>query len=257
MDQLDERQERYEDEVTAILMREYLREVGIEALELEKQLRQTNPVSKETERRMQRYIAKVFREKYRSQKREARHQVRGKMTFRRLAITACLIALLASTATAGIPYIENAMHILTVREGDGHLDFYPDSEENNKEFTETGIGYDLTLNIGWIPKDYLLDTKEEYDDMVSYTYVNHHDDKEYFYAEKIYGEYTLSIDSENAEVKNVQINHTNAVFTKKYDAENDLFISLTWKEKNGSDILRIGAYNMPEEDVLEIAKSME
>lgn len=39
MDQLDERQERYEDEVTAILMREYLREVGIEALELEKQLR--------------------------------------------------------------------------------------------------------------------------------------------------------------------------------------------------------------------------
>lgn len=244
MDPLDERQERYEDKVTTILMREYLWEVGNEALRLEEQLRQTNSVSKETNRRMKRYIVKAFREKYRSQKRETRQRVRGKITFRRLAVTACLIALLASTAMAGIPYIENAMHILTVREGDGCLNFYHDSGENDEESNESDIGYDLTLNIGWIPKDYTLDTKEEYSDIVTYTYINHHDDKAYFYAEKVYGEYTLSIDSENAEVKDVQINHTNAVFTKKYDAENDLFISLTWKEKNGSDILRIGAYNM-------------
>ena len=151
MDQLDERQERYEDKVTTILMREYLWEVGNEALRLEEQLRQTNPVSKETNRRMKRYIVKAFREKYRSQKRETRQHVRGKITFRRLAVTACLIALLASTAMAGIPYIENAMQTVVMKQTNKSVDFH---HEQGKEATDSSA---LQLSVGWVPRAYYAD----------------------------------------------------------------------------------------------------
>lgn len=250
MDQLDERQERYEDEVTAILMREYLREVGIEALELEKQLRQTNPVSKETERRMQRYIAKVFREKYRNQKREARHRVRGKMTFRRLAITACLIALLASTATAGIPYIENAMRIVIMKQTNKSVDFHYRQDE---DFADDSV---LQLSVGWIPKAYYADMEMNQFDAVSYLYTNRNDKSKYFRIQKFHRDSTVSIDAENAEVKTIRLNDREVTYIRKIDENGDLNLNLAWLDEHQNYVCVL-AVNVEENDVLKIAEGVE
>lgn len=250
MDQLDERQERYEDEVTAILMREYLREVGIEALELEKQLRQTNPVSKETERRMQRYIAKVFREKYRSQKREARHRVRGKMTFRRLAITACLIALLASTTMAGIPYIENAMQMVVMKQTNDSVNFHRESSE------EYDDGSALQLSVGWVPKAYYADMEMNQFDVVSYLYTNRDDESKYFRVQKFHRDSTVSIDAENAEVKTIRLNDREVTYIRKIDENGDLNLNLAWLDEHQNYICVL-AVNVEENDVLKIAEGVE
>lgn len=243
-------QEQYEDTMLALMMEQYLWEQGEQAWNENERLRKTKEVAvpPQTDKKIRRLILHPFRHKKKTR------------VMRNLGIAACFTVCVTATAFAAFPELKiNAMNLLLTIT-DEHADFQVSEDKGqayqNAEPEDTI--YDFTVN--WIPDGFSLKSTESIPNcLLEYEYTSQ-DGKSVTISKMDVEGGTLSVDTEDANTKYVNINGNNALFIdkmvedgygKKYNQK-----SLTWWNGD-TTIMSIVSEGLEESEIIHIAKEIQ
>ncbi|MDO4286807.1 MAG: DUF4367 domain-containing protein [Eubacteriales bacterium] len=251
-------QEKYEDALFALMMDDYFRETGQHALDENERLKESNEIeiSQNIDKRIRNQIKRL------SHVTSRKH--RGKsiaVIAKRVGIVLCAAVILTMTAFAGFPDLKTNLMNLYLEVADGYMDFHF-SESDISDTTETESTSDVTSEddfvVTWLPDGFYESEKNYMEDfIVEYKYLSESlpEEEACIAVTKILGDgSTFSIDTEDSEVRNVMVNNTDAIFTRKKVFNN---ISLTWRIEGENALMRIVAWGISEEDLIKIAESIQ
>ena len=106
------------------------------------------------------------------------------------------------------------------------------------------------ISIGWLPDGYVLKNYESSIKSTWYIYQNAEDEFIYVDCSLAKGA-TVSVDTEDAEVKYVEVNGRQAMLIRKYDE-----LQLIWSENEDGIIVDITASNLEDEVLLHMANEI-
>lgn len=108
------------------------------------------------------------------------------------------------------------------------------------------------FTVSWIPDGFILESETILPDFVTeYKYIS--TDDSYFYVMKVIGDgTTFSIDTEDAEMRNIKMHGKDAIFTKKGGE-----ITITWEEPEQAALMRVVAVGISEEELMKIAEGVQ
>lgn len=232
-------QERYEDALFALLMEDYLLEMGRRDEELNERLQHSDEIqiSEEFDQR----IFKLIRD-YTNEQQRKRNRKRIAKIAKRAAIVVCAVGLLTMSTFAAFP--EWRLHVanwwMQVTDTYTDVHFSGDTAEGTAP-------HDFAVT--WVPDGFTLASETVLPDFVTeYKYIAA--DDAYFYVMQVMGDNTtFSIDTEDADIKNIKINGNDAVFTQKA-AE----CTVTWEQQD--TLMRVVAVGLAEADVIQIAQGV-
>ena len=240
-------QEEYEDALFALLMNDYLDELGKQALEENERLQQSGEVvvPPEMDKRIRKTIAT-----YRPPRRPAARR-KMKTALRRVAIAACAAVCITGTAFAASPSFRAYVLglVTTVEEKSTEFHFtYDGSDVIPADYVDSEIE-DFT--IGWIPDDFTFEKEERYFDQISYSFYTVDDRR--LVVEKFTGSgTTFAIDTEDAVVTYEQIHGKTATVSEK-----DTYVILTWAEPENATFYCVTGEGVDKEDIIKIANNIQ
>lgn len=251
-------QEQYEDALFALIMDEYLREIGQQALEENERLKQSQEfeISEVTDKKIRKQI-NHFSFSYK----EKRSRKSITKIAKRVGIAVCAAAILTMTAFAAFPDLKINLMNLYLEAADGHMDFHfgeSDISDTTEAESISDIPPEDDFVVTWLPDGFYESEKNYMEDfIVEYKYLSRSlpEEEACIAVTKVFGEATtFSIDTENSEVRNVMVGNTNAIFTRK-NVFND--ISLTWRIEGENALMRVVAWGISEEDLMKIAENIQ
>lgn len=244
----DQLQERYEDALFALIMDEYLREQGRQALNENEQLRElpNHTISQE----MNEKIRKLILHSSRSQS--------GSLTWKNLvkilnyiAVAVCLTVLLTATALAVSPTLREQILSLLITTSEKSTDFnflYNGRLESPADYT---VGEVQDFTIGWIPEGFMFEKEERMHSEIIYRFQTV--EEQYLTIQKATGEaITFSVDTEDAEVSHIVIHGKSALVSEKQDC-----IIITWAEEETATIFCISGEGVAKEDIIKVARNIQ
>lgn len=239
MTRREELQERYEDALFALMMDEVATAEGKKALEENERLKNDPEaaVPEEVSRRCRKTIQRHFAQQ--------RAKAVGRFTVKALknvALVAGICSILFTAAfAASEPLRVNTMNLVVQVFGES-TDFY---------FASGGPSSTYTVVAGWLPDGYTLESRLE--DNTGSTYYYQKSENEYLYIIYTRGDGSLiSIDTENAKTKDVEILGLQALFTEK---ENERQIA--WGTSDKMAFIHLIASNVTEADLVRIAEKLK
>lgn len=260
MKDIDRRQEEYEDALFALLIGEAMSTYQEEAEVLE----QTADVEipKDVDERLRKFIATYQPEK---SKKPRAHRRSMKQVLRHTAIAAAAAVCITGTAFAAFPDFKIAVYNLCINARDGMMDFNfeADDETTSVQHTSETIAPEDDFVVGWLPEGFYQDgdplIMEGF--ITEYSYLSDSMPKEeaelkaFIHISKTMGDATTtSIDTEDCDVRDVMVGDTQAVFTSKRTLDE---ISLTWQVGEKSELMRIVASGISEDDLIKIAQNIQ
>ncbi|MDO4174058.1 MAG: DUF4367 domain-containing protein [Eubacteriales bacterium] len=246
-------QEQYEDALFALMMDDYLREIGQQALEENERLKQSQEfeISEAMDRKIRKQIGRLY---YANKVKRGGKSI-AKIA-KRVGIVVCAAVMLTMTAFAVFPEFKINVMNLWLEITDEYADFHFFSEDDSTK--ETVVSHDFVVT--WVPEGFALESTTTLEFSTEYKYTSL--DDRYIYIMKYVGDaMTLSIDTEDAEVENMQIHGMDALLTKKEiqtgTGQNQQEITLTWWDEQEAMILRVIAVEISESEVIKIAEGIQ
>ena len=238
MNRHEELQDRYEDALFALLMDKIAMVEGEEVLEEIERLK-SDPeaaIPEDVDRRCLQTIQRHFA------KRKARTVGRLTLKAVKYAVMAAGIAGLmftAALAASETVRINTLNMMIEVFDTDTTLRFVGETSEVVPQ-----------ISIGWLPDGYVLKNYESSIKSTWYIYQNAEDEFIYVDCSLAKGA-TVSVDTEDAEVKYVEVNGRQAMLIRKYDE-----LQLIWSENEDGIIVDITASNLEDEVLLHMANEI-
>lgn len=235
----DQLQDRYEDALFALLMEDYLLEMGRRGDELNERLQHSDEIqiSEEFDRR----IDKLIRQ-YTNKQRWKRGRKSIAKIAKRAAIVGCAVVLLTMSTFAAFPEWKFNVVNWWMQITDTYTDFH-----FSDDTAEGTAAHDFAVT--WVPDGFTLASETVLPDFVTeYKYTAAEDT--YFYVMQVMGDSTtFSIDTADADIKHIEINGNDAVFTQKAEE-----CTVTWEQQ--AALMRVVAVGLTEADVIQIAQGV-
>lgn len=249
----DQLQERYEDALFALIMDEYLREQGRQALDENERLKESKEI--EISQTLDKKIRKQIQRHFHSYKSKPGRKSITKIA-KRVGMVLCAAVMLTITVFAAFPEFKNNVMNLWLEITDEYADFQFSSRYDSIGDIVASDDFVVT----WIPEGFELESTTNLEFSTEYKYISL-DDK-YIYVIKYWGDgMTLSIDTEDAGLKNMQINGMDALLTKKEIltgiGQRQQEVTLTWWDVQKTTIMRVIAVEISESEVIQIAEGIQ
>lgn len=245
-------QEKYEDALFALMMDDYLRQQGQQAFDENERLKESNEIeiSQNIDKRIRNQIKRL------SHVTSRKHSGKSiAVIAKRVGIVLCAAVILTMTAFAAFPELKIGVMNWWVQITDEFIDFHF-KESNSNDMIEDpedeSIAQSDGFTVSWIPDGFTLESETILPDFVTeYKYIS--TDDSYFYVMKVVGDgTTFSIDTEDAEMRNIKMHGKDAIFTKKGGE-----ITITWEEPEQAALMRVVAVGISEEELMKIAEGVQ
>ena len=255
-DRRNQLQENYEDALFALIMDEYLREQGKQALNQNERLKKSKEIeiSQIIDKRIQKQIQHNFNLHKGKQNRKSM------ITFvKRVGMVLCAAVILTTTVFAAFPELKvNAMNLwLEITDDYADFRFFGKYDSNYSTWGDTAPD---DFVVTWVPEGFEPESTTIMKFSAEYKYTSS-DDKCICVSKFVGDGMTLSIDTEDAELKRMQIDGMDALLTKKEiqtgTGQKQNEISLTWWDEKETMIMRIVAVEISESEVIKIAEDIQ
>ena len=236
--------ENYEDAVFAILMDAVAEQEGEKGLQLMEELEHdpSTQVPEEVQRRAEKTIRKAFAAQSR---RSARHV--GFRMFQRIAVAVLVIVLTTVCAFAAFPEIRTGILNMIADVYEDHTDFSFTTNASNSDPAS-----DYKVELAWIPDGFEVSEEGSHYSTAWKTYENGKGAILYV-AESSADNRTMTVDTEDAEVKQVTIQGYEGTMVQK-SADEWTCIIFTVPEKNM--VIYIDSEFMEAEETLKVAENI-
>ena len=236
--------ENYEDAVFAILMDAVAEQEGEKGLQLMEELEHdpSAQVPEEVQRRAEKTIRKAFAAQSR---RSARHV--GFRMFQRIAVAVLVIVLTTVCAFAAFPEIRTGILNMIADVYEDHTDFSFTTNASNSDPAS-----DYKVELAWIPDGFEVSEEGSHYSTAWKTYENGKGAILYV-AESSADNRTMTVDTENADVKQVTIQGYEGTMVQK-SADEWTCIIFTVPEKNM--VIYIDSEFMEAEETLKVAENI-
>ena len=244
MTQKEQLWENYEDAVFAILMDAVAEQEGEKGLQLMEELEHdpSAQVPEEVQRRAEKTIRKAFAAQSR---RSARHV--GFRMFQRIAVAVLVIVLTTVFAFAAFPEIRTGILNMIADVYEDHTDFSFTTNASNSDPAS-----DYKVELAWIPDGFEVSEEGSHYSTAWKTYENGKGAILYV-AESSADNRTMTVDTENADVKQVTIQGYEGTMVQK-SADEWTCIIFTVPEKNM--VIYIDSEFMEAEETLKVAENI-
>lgn len=244
MTQKEQLWENYEDAVFAILMDAVAEQEGEKGLQLMEELEHdpSAQVPEEVQKRAEKTIRKAFAAQSR---RSARHV--GFRMFQRIAVAVLVIVLTTVCAFAAFPEIRTGILNMIADVYEDHTDFSFTTNASNSEPAS-----DYKVELAWIPDGFEVSEEGSHYSTAWKTYENGKGAILYV-AESSADNRTMTVDTENADVKQVIIQGYEGTMVQK-SADEWTCIIFTVPEKNM--VIYIDSEFMEAEETLKVAENI-
>lgn len=244
MTQKEQLWENYEDAVFAILMDAVAEQEGEKGLQLMEELEHdpSAQVPEEVQRRAEKTIRKAFAAQSR---RSARHV--GFRMFQRIAVAVLVIVLTTVCAFAAFPEIRTGILNMIADVYEDHTDFSFTTNASNSDPAS-----DYKVELAWIPDGFEVSEEGSHYSTAWKTYENGKGAILYV-AESSADNRTMTVDTENADVKQVTIQGYEGTMVQK-SADEWTCIIFTVPEKNM--VIYIDSEFMEAEETLKVAENI-
>ena len=244
MTQKEQLWENYEDAVFAILMDAVAEQEGEKGLQLMEELEHdpSTQVPEEVQRRAEKTIRKAFAAQSR---RSARHV--GFRMFQRIAVAVLVIVLTTVCAFAAFPEIRTGILNMIADVYEDHTDFSFTTNASNSDPAS-----DYKVELAWIPDGFEVSEEGSHYSTAWKTYENGKGAILYV-AESSADNRTMTVDTENADVKQVTIQGYEGTMVQK-SADEWTCIIFTVPEKNM--VIYIDSEFMEAEETLKVAENI-
>ena len=244
MTQKEQLWENYEDAVFAILMDAVAEQEGEKGLQLMEELEHdpSAQVPEEVQRRAEKTIRKAFAAQSR---RSARHV--GFRMFQRIAVAVLVVVLTTVCAFAAFPEIRTGILNMIADLYEDHTDFSFTTNASNSDPAS-----DYKVELAWIPDGFEVSEEGSHYSTAWKTYENGKGAILYV-AESSADNRTMTVDTEDAEVKQVTIQGYEGTMVQK-SADEWTCIIFTVPEKNM--VIYIDSEFMEAEETLKVAENI-
>ena len=244
MTQKEQLWENYEDAVFAILMDAVAEQEGEKGLQLMEELEHdpSAQVPEEVQRRAEKTIRKAFAAQSR---RSARHV--GFRMFQRIAVAVLVVVLTTVCAFAAFPEIRTGILNMIADVYEDHTDFSFTTNASNSDPAS-----DYKVELAWIPDGFEVSEEGSHYSTAWKTYENGKGAILYV-AESSADNRTMTVDTENADVKQVTIQGYEGTMVQK-SADEWTCIIFTVPEKNM--VIYIDSEFMEAEETLKVAENI-
>lgn len=244
MTQKEQLWENYEDAVFAILMDAVAEQEGEKGLQLMEELEHdpSAQVPEEVQKRAEKTIRKAFAAQSR---RSARHV--GFRMFQRIAVAVLVIVLTTVCAFAAFPEIRTGILNMIADVYEDHTDFSFTTNASNSDPAS-----DYKVELAWIPDGFEVSEEGSHYSTAWKTYENGKGAILYV-AESSADNRTMTVDTENADVKQVTIQGYEGTMVQK-SADEWTCIIFTVPEKNM--VIYIDSEFMEAEETLKVAENI-
>ena len=244
MTQKEQLWENYEDAVFAILMDAVAEQEGEKGLQLMEELEHdpSAQVPEEVQKRAEKTIRKAFAAQSR---RSARHV--GFRMFQRIAVAVLVIVLTTVCAFAAFPEIRTGILNMIADVYEDHTDFSFTTNASNSDPAS-----DYKVELAWIPDGFEVSEEGSHYSTAWKTYENGKGAILYV-AESSADNRTMTVDTENADVKQVTIQGYEVTMVQK-SADEWTCIIFTVPEKNM--VIYIDSEFMEAEETLKVAENI-
>lgn len=244
MTQKEQLWENYEDAVFAILMDAVAEQEGEKGLQLMEELEHdpSAQVPEEVQRRAEKTIRKAFAAQSR---RSARHV--GFRMFQRIAVAVLVVVLTTVCAFAAFPEIRTGILNMIADVYEDHTDFSFTTNASNSDPAS-----DYKVELAWIPDGFEVSEEGSHYSTAWKTYENGKGAILYV-AESSADNRTMTVDTEDAEVKQVTIQGYEGTMVQK-SADEWTCIIFTVPEKNM--VIYIDSEFMEAEETLKVAENI-
>ena len=244
MTQKEQLWENYEDAVFAILMDAVAEQEGEKGLQLMEELEHdpSEQVPEEVQKRAEKTIRKAFAAQSR---RSARHV--GFRMFQRIAVAVLVVVLTTVCAFAAFPEIRTGILNMIADVYEDHTDFSFTTNASNSDPAS-----DYKVELAWIPDGFEVSEEGSHYSTAWKTYENGKGAILYV-AESSADNRTMTVDTEDAEVKQVTIQGYEGTMVQK-SADEWTCIIFTVPEKNM--VIYIDSEFMEAEETLKVAENI-
>lgn len=244
MTQKEQLWENYEDAVFAILMDAVAEQEGEKGLQLMEELEHdpSAQVPEEVQKRAEKTIRKAFAAQSR---RSARHV--GFRMFQRIAVAVLVVVLTTVCAFAAFPEIRTGILNMIADVYEDHTDFSFTTNASNSDPAS-----DYKVELAWIPDGFEVSEEGSHYSTAWKTYENGKGAILYV-AESSADNRTMTVDTEDAEVKQVTIQGYEGTMVQK-SADEWTCIIFTVPEKNM--VIYIDSEFMEAEETLKVAENI-
>ena len=244
MTQKEQLWENYEDAVFAILMDAVAEQEGEKGLQLMEELEHdpSAQVPEEVQKRAEKTIRKAFAAQSR---RSARHV--GFRMFQRIAVAVLVVVLTTVCAFAAFPEIRTGILNMIADVYEDHTDFSFTTNASNSDPAS-----DYKVELAWIPDGFEVSEEGSHYSTAWKTYENGKGAILYV-AESSADNRTMTVDTENADVKQVTIQGYEGTMVQK-SADEWTCIIFTVPEKNM--VIYIDSEFMEAEETLKVAENI-
>lgn len=241
-------QEQYEDALFAVLMEKAAQLRGRQAFEEMERLNQSEEIeiSPETDKRFRRLIARHIRS---SQAKLRRKRIRKVLN--RVAIAACIAALLAGTALAVSPTLRQKLLDVLVTVTEKSTDFQFSYTGESRELDSLVDSVVEEFEIGWVPEGFYFDEEIRSVSDIEYNFSSE-DDATIKITKTTADVGWVSIDTENAKVTYIQIRGNRALVSEKEDG-----VIVAWSDESTASFFTVITHGVKKDDVIRIAKNIE
>lgn len=229
--------EQYEDAYFAILMDRVANEEGRKAIELNRQLKEdSNAEVPETVRRS---CEKTIRKAFAAQMRKKT----GRTLWRALHVASILVLIIAATMTisfAAFPEVRIAVVKMFLETYETHTDF--SFEEEIEESSE------LEITLGWLPLGFVVSSEDSVLDC-AWKYLENAEGAT-IYVQKS-KPYTISVDSENAQMEEIEIQGYEATLITKQQ-----YARVIWLNEDENIVYYVDSEDVSVDVILQVAKNV-
>lgn len=246
MTQHEKLNEQYEDALFAMLMYQASLARGKQVVQEMERLNKSDEddTTAQTDKKLLSFCKRTIRSLNRRRKRGKAGKV-----LQRMAAAACLVLVLETSAFAFFPELMEKVWnlVVTVSEKDTQFSFEPvDSNNTSESYIDSEI---TDISIEWLPEDFYFQIEERMDLHLSYSFSDYENNE--IHIEKAIDSPTFSIDTENANVENIQIQGFDAVLSEKDDT-----VIIAWANELRETVYCVTGIGVKKDDVIKIAKSI-
>ena len=242
MTKKEELWENYEDAMFAILMDAVARQEGEKGLQQMKEL-EKDPAARVPEE-VQKKAEKTMRKALAAREREPVKHVTMKVA-KRVAIVVFAAVLLAVGTFAAFPEVRATVFNTVIRTFEDHTEF---------EFSSTGSsgGSGLAISLDWMPEGFVLTEQGEDPLSVWQRYTDEQDEEKTIYvSEDALGGQSLAVDTEDADVTEIEIQGYQGTLITK-----EAWSCILYTVPEQSIVVHLQAEFLPVSDLIKVAESI-